>query len=109
MSRAGCSHKACIIADTGYQMTTVYRTVAELKMTRKRECPKLAWGCPCRRHLMALSSLFDVLVVNVNVILGVSDVKILQDFLIPWITGHCDTTQVMFFQDSAPAHRSRTV
>ena len=45
----------------------------------------------------------------VNVILGMSNVKILQDFLILWITGHYDTTQVMFVQDSAPAHRSRTV
>ena len=31
MSRAGCSHTA-IIAATGYQMATVRRTVAELKM-----------------------------------------------------------------------------
>ena len=32
MSHVECIHKA-IIAATGYQMATVYRTVTELKMT----------------------------------------------------------------------------
>ena len=49
---------------------------------------------------MVLSSSFEVLVVIVNVVLGMSNVKILQDFLIPWITGLYDTTQGMFVQDS---------
>ena len=57
---------------------------------------------------MTLSSSFDVLVVIVNDILGMSNLRIVQGFLIPWITGHYDTTQVMFFLDSAPAHGSRT-
>ena len=46
----------------------------------------------------------DLVVVIVNVILGTSNVKILQDFLIPWIAGNYDTTRVMFIQDSAPAY-----
>ena len=58
---------------------------------------------------MNLSLSFDVLVVIVSVILGMSDVKILQDFLIPWITVHYDTTQVIFVQDFAQIHGSRTV
>ena len=52
---------------------------------------------------MTLSSLLDVLVDTVNAILGMSNVEILQDFLMPWITGHYNTTQVVFFQNSAPA------
>ena len=91
MSRGFCSHKVIITA-TCYQKATVYRTVTKLKMT---ECLNLTWGCPCRRRLMILLS-FDVLVVIINVVLGMSDVKILQDFLIPWIPGHCDTTPGMF-------------
>ena len=91
MSRGFCSHKVIITA-TCYQKATAYRTVTKLKMT---ECLNLTWGCPCRRRLMILLS-FDVLVVIVNVVLGMSDVKILQDFLIPWIPGHCDTTPGMF-------------
>ena len=35
--------------------------------------------------------------------------KILQDVMLPWIIRHYDRTQVMFVQDSAPAHGSRTV
>ena len=58
---------------------------------------------------MAMSSSFAVHVVIVNVVLGMPSVNILQDFLILWITGHYDTTQMMFVQGSAPAHRSRTV
>ena len=35
--------------------------------------------------------------------------KILQDVMMPWVTRHYDPTQVMFVQDSAPAHGSKTV
>ena len=66
-------------------------------------------GISFPRRLMTLSSSFDALVVIVNVILRMSNMKILQDFLIPWITGHFDPTQMMFVQDSAPAYGSKTV